>query len=331
MRSINGRALLATVGNLYRNGTIFSIDHRDHLTPLGAGGGSPLVNQAPQLVTDPENFGAASWTVWVGTPTLTAGQADPFGGTAAYQIDDNNAASAEAIQATVAFTADGTKSIAIYLRNGTATKTSFGIYDNTAAAWRAQVDVTWTAGVPSAAIVTGGGTVFPNDVIGSGWYRILIAVNSVVAANSNRFLVYGTDTTNALTGTTFIFGTNAWNTATPAGYIGASHPQATGNSFYLDGATASVSNWLRTGDVLSVGGLAPVYEVTADTNSLTGGFVILPVNPPIFTGGAPADNAVVTITGVTLQACILEPPAFPNTSGVGADYGELVVKFSESL
>jgi len=99
----------------------------------------------------------------------------------------------------------------------------------------------------------------------------------------------------------------------------------------MDGATASVSNWLRAGDIVTVGALAPSYEVTADTNSQATGYVALPINPPIFSGGAPADNAVVTITGVTLTACILEPPSYPSSSGNSADTGELVVKFSESL
>src|SRR6266550_2755851 len=256
VRSINGRALLATVGNLYRNGTIFSIDHRDHLTPLGAGGGSPLVNQSPQLVVDPENFGA--WSIWGGAPTRTSGQNDPFGGTAAYLLTANSASAA--FNEIVAFTGNATE---------------------------------------------------------------------VIAANSNVIIIFPDAVVG--TGSVYAFGVNAWNSTTPAGYIGPSHPQATGSTLYLDGATASVTNWLRAGDILSVGGLAPTYEISADTNSQASGFVAVPINPPIFSGGAPADNAVVTITGVTLQACILEPPTFPNTSGVGADYGELVVKFSEPL
>jgi hypothetical protein len=99
----------------------------------------------------------------------------------------------------------------------------------------------------------------------------------------------------------------------------------------MDGVTASISNWLRAGDIFTVSGLLPSYEVTADISTVAGGHVQVPINPPIFTGGAPADNAVVTITGVTLTACILEPPTYPTTSGPSADYGELQIKFSESL
>ncbi len=322
VRSINGRALLATVGNLYRNGTIFSIDHRDHLTPLGAGGGSPLVNQSPQLVVDPENFGA--WSIWGGAPTRTSGQNDPFGGTAAYLLTANSASAA--FNEIVAFTGNATKADAWFLRAGSSLTTDLYVYDNTAAAVRHQVRVTWSGGVPTLSTQSGGGTLFAVEPWGGGWYRLSLNATGVIAANSNVIIIFPDAVVG--TGSVYAFGVNAWNSTTPAGYIGPSHPQATGSTVYLDGATASVTNWLRAGDIISIGGLAPT---SADTNSQASGFVALPINPPIFSGGAPADNAVVTITGVTLQACILEPPTFPNTSGVGADFGELVVKFSESL
>lgn len=329
VRSVNGRALLATVTNYWRNGTIFSIDHRDHLTPLGAGGGTPLINQPIQRCANPENFGA--WSPNVGTVGITTGQADPFGGTSASLLTDDDAGFDESILGSFAFSGDGTKSLAMFVRAGTAALSAIGLRDGTASVWRHLVIITWTAGVPSLSTSAGSGTLFAVESWDNGWYRISFSANSVIAANSNWPILYPAGIVASATGTLYAFGVNGWDSSVPAGYIGPSHLTATGNRISLDGATASVTNWLRAGDLLSIGALAPSYEVTADTNSQAGGYVTVPINPPIFTAGAPADNAVVTITGMTLQACILEPPTFPTTSGSSADFGELTVKFSESL
>jgi len=330
VRSVDGRALLATIDNYWRNGTIFTIDHRDHLTPLGTGGGSPLVNAATQLVANPENFGA--WTA-DSTPSLTAGQSDPFGGTAAYLIEDNNAAATEGVHSTVTFTGDATKAFSVFMKAGTSDDSAFGIFDTTAGAWRHLVKVTWVAGVPTiatAAGAAGSGALYTPELV-DGWYRLSASAVGVVAANTNNFYLRVTQENAVDVGTTYFFGANAWNEVSPARYAGPSQAAGTtGSSLYLNGGTASVSNWLRAGDILSLAAIAPVYEVTADVSTQANGYVVVPINPPIFSSG-PADNAAVLITGVTLTACILEPPTLPSTSGTSADYGEAVVRFSESL
>ncbi len=122
---------------------------------------------------------------------------------------------------------------------------------------------------------------------------------------------------------------------TPLGAIGGTPlvkgAGQTGANLLVDGATINVPNWLRAGDIISVNGLTMIYEVTADCSSNGSGEVTIPINPIIFTGGSPADNAAVTVTGVKLKAVILEPPSFPTTSASSADWGELVLKFSEAL
>lgn len=327
VRSVDGRALLASVNDYWRNGTIFAIDHRDHVTPLGTGGGSPLINQSPQLVSSPENFSA--WTT-SGTIGVTGGQTDPYGGTAAYILDSNTPSSNDVVFLNVTYTADATKSASCFFRTFGGQETRFAMYDFTASTFRHRIKLLWDGnGVPTPSTTDGSGTIFSVEPFPGNWYRVSISATGVIAANTNRLYVYADFTGGG--SATYVFGANAWNAAAPSGYIGPSHLAATGNRFYVDGATASVSNWLRAGDLVSVAGLLPAYEVTANVNSEAGGYASIPVNPPIFTGGAPTDNAAVTITGVTMSACILEPPTFPSTSGSSADYGELVVKFSESL
>jgi hypothetical protein len=326
------KGFLAVVRNLWRNGTDFDISHIDYLVPKGTIGGSPLVQGATQLVTDPENFGA--WTQ-VGTVGITTGQADPLGGTAASLLEDDAAGTAEAIYEVVTFTADATKCAALYVKAGTATATTFRIVDVTAgSAILVQIGITWSAGVPTPSVGAGSGSVFLAETTAvSGWYRIPFTVNSIVAAHTNRWEIYPSSTTSANVGTVYAFGANAWNEVSPARYSGPSQPlnDVIGNVLYVNGATASVSNWLRAGDLISavVGSGIGVWEATADVNSQTSGYVAIPINPPIYTGFSPADNAAVTVTGVKMRACIIAPPTFPDTSGNSNDYGTLTLQFAE--
>jgi len=332
VRSVNGRALLATIDNYWRNGTIFTIDHRDHITPLGAGGGSPLVN-SNQLMTEPQNFGA--WSP-LGTPVLTAGQADPVGGTAAYLINDDSAAAFEYLRSPIiTYTGNAEKAVAFYEKQGTQANSWVRLNDTTAGVQRHQILITWTAGEPSMATTSGSGTLFPVEAVAgfAGWYRLSFTANGVIAANNNAVeLGPGGLSAAADTGTVYAFGVNTWNSPYPIAYRStAGAASQTGSNLVVDGATASVSNWLRAGDIIDIAGVNGAREVTADTASVANGHVQIPINPPIFTGGSPADNAAVTITGVTLTACILEPPTLPSTSGTSSDYGEVSCRFSEVL
>jgi hypothetical protein len=170
-----------------------------------------------QLVTDPENFGV--WTVG-GTPILTSGQADPFGGTAAYLINDDSAAVTESIYEPVTFTADAEKCISVFVKQGTSDDFMLGLYDNTAGAWRHEVTGTWSAGVPSLATFVGAGTRFPVEPYANGWWRVAVSATGVIAANVNRFFLAPTRDTVGDTGTTFFYGANAWNAVFPTSYQG---------------------------------------------------------------------------------------------------------------
>lgn len=333
VRDTTHKAFLATVRQLYRSGTPFDIGHVDYPTPKGTVGGSPLINLASQLVTNPETF--SSWST-SGTPVLTSGQSDPYGGTGAYLISDDDGAAAEWIFQNVGFTGNAVKALAIFLKAGTATTTLVKLRDNTAGADRSAFTVTWASGVPSISLVTGTQLYvdpwFPWLV--PGWYRFAYQSTSVTAANTNRIEIYPAGSTAANTGTCYVFGANAWNASIPMPYRSSTGtPVLTGPYLPIDGATGSVSNWLRGGDLVSVpvGSRVSVHEATADTASQADGAVLLPINPPIMTGGEPSDNAIVTTTAVLMQAMILEPPQMPESSGRGYDYGELQISFSEVL
>lgn len=183
--------------------------------PLGT---IPITSVRTQLVVDPENFGA--WAIFEGTPTRTAGQADPFGGTAAYLLDDNDGATLERINQVVAFTGNAEKCVALFVRQGTSAVNNIWLWDQTALAARHKVTVTWTAGVPALTTAAGAGTRFTPVSWGGGWWFISFSATGVVAANDNRFIIDATDGIAASIGTVYIFGANAWDAIYPTSYQG---------------------------------------------------------------------------------------------------------------
>jgi hypothetical protein len=169
------------------------------------------------IVTDPENFGA--WSN-IATPVLTSGQTDPFGGTAAYLIEDNDGALLEGKSQSIPFVGSTIKAMAVYVRQGTSSKFGFGIHDTTAATYRLLIDATWSGGVPVLSISGGSGTTtYPVVDAGGGWYRVAAASNIITAANAHTVRIFPVDiSTGASTGTTYFFGANAWNGPTATTY-----------------------------------------------------------------------------------------------------------------
>lgn len=173
-----------------------------------------------QLVTQPQT--PASWTDF-GTPVITTGHVDPWGGSVAILVEDNDGAAVEGKLLPVTFTADGTKVVTVAVRAGSAAACSLSLFDNTAAAHRHLVNVTWNgANAPTLATIGGSGTLYPSvgvfDAAGNRWWLISFSAASVIAANDNRIFLYAAGTTGANTGTTYFAGANAWNDTFPTSW-----------------------------------------------------------------------------------------------------------------
>lgn len=85
---------------------------------------------------------------------------------------------------------------------------------------------------------------------------------------------------------------------------------------------------LKMGDIIGIAGIAHVFDIVADAPNLSAGATALNINPPIFVGGSPADNAAITYTGVRLNAVILSAPDIPPAGPHGFIAG-LTVTFRE--
>jgi hypothetical protein len=120
---------------------------------------------------------------------------------------------------TATFTGDGEKCAAVYLKAGTSTRTTLLFRDSTAAVNRHNINVTWTAGVPTVAtaVAGGSGTIYPVEALRDGWYRILWSATGIVGANSN-FVGVQPDTI-AGTGSVYAWGAQAEDAVVPSSYI----------------------------------------------------------------------------------------------------------------
>lgn len=136
-------------------------------------------------VVQSQDFG----TTWVatGSPTRTGG-ALTLGVLSFDLIGDDSAAAAEFYSQVVSFTGNGTKAISIFVKEGTSTKSFIRLRDDTAPANRLSVNITWSGGVPTVAMVTGtdlGSVSYPNGI-----YRLNFLSSSVTAANSNNLQIF---------------------------------------------------------------------------------------------------------------------------------------------
>lgn len=89
----------------------------------------------------------------------------------------------------------------------------------------------------------------------------------------------------------------------------------TGSSLIVDGASNSITGWLKAGDIIQVTGCAVVFDVTADVNTNGSGQATIPISPPIFVGKSPADNATVLIApaNILFRGVITGVSDFPAT------------------
>jgi hypothetical protein len=194
-------------------------------------GGLRIDGARTQLVTDPENFG--NWTK-VSTPTVTGGQADPFGGTNAYNIDNSiPSVASRFITEAVAFAGDAVKAVELYVRKGAVSAASgsrLNIQDTTAVADRLFAVLTWSGNTPSLAVSTG--TFLGQESWTGNWWRLLFQTTSITAANSHLFRILPS-TTGTEACDLNLFGANAWNAAFPSSYQGPGESAGVADSFTM--------------------------------------------------------------------------------------------------
>jgi hypothetical protein len=169
------------------------------------------------LVLRSEDFSLA-WAA-VGTPTRSAA-AKTCGALNMDLIGDDAAGTLEGYTQTITYTADATKTVSLFIAQGTSTSTIIRLRDTTAPADRLLAAITWSGGLPVITMTTGtsqGYTTFPGSI-----FRIQLLTTSVTAANTNSLQVYpATDAALSVanTGNVYIGGVQSENGAFATSYI----------------------------------------------------------------------------------------------------------------
>lgn len=129
----------------------------------------------------------STWTD-ISTPTITSANKN-YGALVLDLLGDDDALVSEGKSRVVTFTGNAQKSVSVFIKKGTATKSDIKLRDTTALADRLNVEVTWSGTVPVLNFVTGTqereAELFKDDV-----YRIFCLTTSVTAANGNQIECY---------------------------------------------------------------------------------------------------------------------------------------------
>lgn len=177
--------------------------------------GSTGVRNTPALSLERSQTNRVPWSeklsTWSGSATLTSGQADPKGGTAAWLVADTSTSAVRSKTIAVTLTATSRWNPSIFLKQGTTSSTA-GVHirlrDVTSSANRASVTVTWSSGKPTPTVGTGSSWEGPAAHRG-GWWRITWrGTTATSTANTHQFEIYpaGSPSIVGLKGDVYVYG-----------------------------------------------------------------------------------------------------------------------------
>jgi hypothetical protein len=165
-----------------------------------------------------EAIASAPWTS-INTPIVTAGQIDPFGGTDAVLVEDDNAGASEARVRSVGLLPTGRATVFPMFRAGTATASDFILLETATLTTKLQIRATWSGGVATVSIVTGGAnaTLHGGVALGAGWYGALTSIVGLNAAQAHEIRCYGAIPGGTAVGSTYWYLRNCVLLDTPSG------------------------------------------------------------------------------------------------------------------
>ena len=158
-----------------------------------------FANQTPNpefgsqnLCLQSQTFGT-SWTITVLTVTSDAVVAPDGTTTADTLTPTSNPFASLRSTTSVALTLGASYALSVFMKAGTTTASSLGLYDATGVDFQGRLNITWTAGVPSTGSTSGTVTNPTYTALANGWYRISF-VTTADAANTNHLIYIYPDT-----------------------------------------------------------------------------------------------------------------------------------------
>ena len=90
--------------------------------------------------------------------------------------------------------------------------------------------------------------------------------------------------------------------------------------------TSGLDKILKAGDLITFANINTVYEIIANMSAPTASSI--KISPPIYTGGSPANGAVITYSAVKFR-CVIDTLQMPKNDGTKL-YSGLVLRFREA-
>lgn len=164
-----------------------------------------LEDSRENLEPESEDFG--NWDV-VNAPVLSSGKADPYGGTAAWQIEDTSTTATAAIEDEVTLSSSGPFACSVFMQAGTTPEQSELILrDKTVGTNRMRLTVTWSSGEPSISVVVGSTFADPQRWRDGWWGVGALTDTNIVSGNTNVIQVFPADSGDVgAVGDVFAFG-----------------------------------------------------------------------------------------------------------------------------
>ncbi|HTL52331.1 MAG TPA: hypothetical protein VL860_07155 [Planctomycetota bacterium] len=160
------------------------------LPPDGWRSEAGVYGPSTNLCLQSEGFTSGTWVRSIDLPVLDGTVAGPL--PTVFRCNDPGTSGFNALSQTLSGLTDGQPhAISLFVKAGTTTGFAIGLYDATAPAFVGRSDFT-VSGESIRWSSTSAGSYVLEPVPQSSWYRITIRSTSVVAAHSNRFVIYVT-------------------------------------------------------------------------------------------------------------------------------------------
>jgi len=220
----------------------------DAAMPVYENGAVRFEPTAINLVLHSQNH--STWTA-IGVPGIVSADKN-YGLLTLDKISDDGADALNGYSQVIAFTGDAQKSISVFIKKGTATKSLIRLRDTTAGANLLSAEITWAGTTPVITMLAG--TVEKSAVaLADGVWRLHLLSTTGTAANTNQLEIYPA-TDDALdiaqTGDIYAGGWQAVNSNFASSYIQTAAATATRNLDALTVSRASFAPDTRAGIIL---------------------------------------------------------------------------------
>lgn len=173
----------------------------------------------------------SQWTQ-AGSPTITAGQSDPDGGTSACLLGDDNAAATEFLYRSATLAANTYHVYSVRVKAGTAANLYLAVYDATTSTALIRGNFPWTSGALGGFTLVSGSGFGYSESLGNGWYRAALVFKTGANTSCTAYFYPAGNSLSSDTGTVYAYRAQVEQGTYPTTPIRTTGSQVTRNAGY---------------------------------------------------------------------------------------------------